>query len=421
MKSRFSILLVGSVLFLVAGCDKDGISSKDEFPHYTQEHVFLLHAGSDTASGAIRDVKFLPDGVTPVREVVTLPDDSEKEIFYRPDFKPWRVFEYFGPRGSKHLKSETVFAVDGSFQSHSLFRQDRTLKESGRRLLDGTYELFDYRDNGVAVLKRRLLSKDNVRTSEDAFSEAGKLVSRSEFSKRGASDVIVTLVFDQEGRALYRTTKTTETYWSGNQTEVFFPGTMKVQFDYQTRRDGSGGYIKQFNLNGELLCSWTIDETKMRIEVHTATNQHHMAYVQYWVRTDKINSGSREWNYELDAVSDHDYGVPEERSDAKWLTRLIEFDPGADRPSHMIIREPYSYSPAQTTQFLNQDGKVVKEEIVTESGDNLVGKTATRTIEPAADPVRPIDWSRMKYQPFEAHPSVDLPVIKVRSVRSTPF
>lgn len=416
MKCRLSVIFVSSVLLLVAGCDKDDVSSKGAFPNQTPEHIYLRHAKDDTTSGAIRGVKFLSDGITPVSEVVSLPDGSEKEVFYKPDFKPWRIFEYYAPRGSKNLKSETVFGVDGSFQSHSVFREDKTRKESGRRLLDGTYELLDFGADGVLILKRRVLSKDNIAISTENFDEAGRLVSKAQFSKRGIYDFVETLYFDKDGNAVYRKTKTTDSLYSDT-TDVFFPGTMKVRLSFDLRPYGAGGWVRQFNLNGDEVCSWTVGDNKMRVEVRSPSNSQHTAYIQYWVRTDgTVSPDSREWNFELDAVFDQDYRVPEEGSSATWLGRMIEFDPGENLPNQLIIREPYSYSSERTTQYLDRTGKVVKEEIVTRSGDSPEDKTEIRSHDPSIAPDKPIDWNRIKYVPLEVPAYVDFPIIKVRSI-----
>ncbi|MBX9667776.1 MAG: hypothetical protein K2X93_09170, partial [Candidatus Obscuribacterales bacterium] len=440
MWKRFAIAFVPAALVAIVGCDGAGQKIEEPLPHTTKNKLMLVPAEKGAEKGPVRDIKLRDDGQSPLSEVTVLPDGAEKEIFYKQDGNASRIVEYFPPsNGVRQLRSESVFIDGAKLQAHSKYREDKTLQERGSRLLDGTYELSGYSASGKTVEKRTILSPEKNPVSAETFNEKGARVTLTTFEKTTYSTSSTTKHFDPATGTLLYMSHSVDQYSYSTRYETFYPGTEKVRYTYDISNDGKDVSVTLFNLNGERLYEWRFDAKGMRFSVLAPRKNDYETYSQLYKRSEKqVSKDSLEWKFELDALVDKDYGLPAEDEDreAKRLHRVIEFAPGADTPYKLAITEPFSYSGARTIQYLNGDGKVVKEDTITDEYveedhpyeyDYQTGqrkkqrvrkdKVDTKTFVNPIEPAKPIDWDRMKYIPFEVPSFIQIPKITIREIK----
>lgn len=416
MKFKTLILLLGlsALVLALSGCNRNEEPAQNPFPKRLNTRIYL------DVPGTVRTVNFADDGRTPVSEQISNDDGTQVDIFYRPDFTSWRRVEYFKPTDKgRQIRREIVFAADGlAYVAHTTYRDNGTKLNEGLRLADGKYQVTAYRDNGKSVAVETVFSAKNTKELETSYRESGSVATQATFGKDGSYDTTETMHFAEDGTALYRT-KVSNSTWSRNVTEVFFAGTLKVQYEVEQDDPGSSGTVTQFSPAGERLREWRVRPDKVEVTVYSAGESGTPLYKQFWVRTDPQPSpDSKVMNFELDAVMEYDYKIPAEGSRDPRIARLIEFDPGQDVPSHLIIKEPYSYSDAKTTQYLNKDGKLERQVVVTpgERWSDKATETETKH-DPAIELERPIDRERCKFVPIDVK-GFDFPTIQARPVYS---
>ncbi len=418
MKLKALVLFLGltAVILALSGCSRKEEAPQNPFQKPLHTRVYVDNAGT------IRTVNFADDGVTPINEQLSNKDGSFSEIFYRPNFSAWRRIDYFPSADEQHrqMKREIVFGPNGyKYVSHTSFREDGSKESEGVRLPSQKYETTEFFKDGKTVARKIVSLEGGDKESVITYRENGSLETQTTYVKGSTYTSSEMLHFNESGVADYRV-KDSDNDWSRKETEVFFPGTMKVQFVVEKSDNSTSGRVEQRNLNGELVKEWSFQTDKIYVTVYgTGQGGTTPLYKQYWIRTDPTPSAtSNVMHFELDAVEEMDYKVPADDSHDPRLGRLIEFDPGQDRPSHMIIKEPYSYSSAKTTLYLNKDGKVERQVVVTPGKSWSDKDTETETKhDPAIALDKPIDWERCKYVPFDVK-GLDLPVIEARPVYS---
>ncbi len=439
MWTRFSIGILSAAVFAIVGCDGAGQKVDETLPHTTKNRLVLQPAAKDADLGVVRDIKLRDDQMTPLSEVTTLPDGSEKEIFYKPDTTPTRVVEYFGSRTARQIRSESVYLDGATLHSHSKYRENKTLQERGERAVNGTYEVSEFHGDGKTVSKKQVLAKDTSPLTEETFNEKGQRLTFSNLDKNQYSTKRATKHFDPATGTLLYMSHGVDQYSYSTRYETFYPGTEKVRYTYDINNDGTGGSVALLNLNGERLYEWRFDAKDMRFSVLAPRKFGSETYSQLYKRSEnQVSKDSLEWKFELDALVDKDYGLPTEDEDreAKRYHRVIEFAPGADMPYKLFIAEPFGYGGARTIQHLNGDGKVVKEEVITDEyveedhpyeydyqtnqkKKQMVrkDKVDTKTFDKPIELAKPIDWERMKYIPFEVPSFIKIPKITIREIK----
>lgn len=398
-RTLLSLLVVATVF--LAGCNEGQSESDNPFPQHASDSVYLPQPPEgSTVDGVMRQVRYAADGITPVSEVISLPDGTGREIFYRPDLTVWRTIDYFGAPRDGRIKNEIVYAQDGhSYVAQNNFREDGTRELTGQRQSDGRYQIDKFRVDGKTVAERVMSNATGKTEREETYSEAGTLAVLTEYQTTHYSVTTLKTYFNEDGTRHHRETKSTDTWSAKIKIETFYPGTDRVKWQYNVFSYGYDALL--FGQGGEKLILWIVNADKVAVEYFDVTRSEALLYSQDWVRSkddQQSDPNSRVRNYELESFQDGDYFVPPPDSDKERLARDIEFDRGANKPARIKIHG--AWRSATTTLFLNGKQQVIRKSEVIED-EHWKKHTKDTVVSPPVKLEKPIDWSRARYQDFE--------------------
>ncbi|MBK9141634.1 MAG: hypothetical protein IPM23_03995 [Candidatus Melainabacteria bacterium] len=407
--ARCFLLLLAATC--IAGCG--GSESQRDYPFSdtATRRVFLSDESGNTR---YRIVDYAADGLTPIRETLNLPDGTSRLIEYRPDRTVMRQLEFYDGKAGQEpkLKKEVVYAPDGmTYLSHSTFTIEGVRLNDGLRESNGKYHTRFYYEDGTTLRYLATTGADTKTESEEHYRRDGSRSAVTTYRYSAYENRAETVNFDSAGVAIY-SVSTGLSDDSEKKFSVYFPGTRDVRLEVYQRV--SGGSVTLFNLNNERVKAWSFDGQKLTVDVYVPGNSgYELAYVQYYTRVPGLQDDPDSMIFELDAVRDFYYENVRDQygySDRR-IARLIEFEPGKSKPSHLVIREAYSYSREQLVQHLDENAKVIKEE---RTPDEFDEEPTVVDINPPADPKIPLRNERFRYDPFELPDYIDLPRIEVR-------
>lgn len=396
----------------IAGCGGNGSQSDYPFSDTATRRVYLTDEPGETR---YRIVDYAADGLTPVRETLSLPDGSNRLIEYRPDRTVMRQLEFYPADSGRQakLKREVLYAPDGvTYLSHSSFTTEGARLSDGLRESSGQYRTRFYHEDGAALKSLATAGADGKTVSEESFRPDGSLSSITTYRYSAFENRAETVNFDSAGVAIYSVSADLASD-SERKFSIYFPGTRDVRLEVRQRQ--SSGSVSLFNRSNERLREWSFDDQRLTLRVFIpGTNGYEAAYIQFYDRVPSPDNPDL-MVFELDAVREFDYKSvpdPDGYSDRR-IARLIEFDPGKSEPSHLVFEEAYSYSREKLVQYLDENSQVVREERTPPEYDK---KPTVVEISPPAGLEKPFQKERFQYEPFELPDYIDLPRLDIRTL-----
>lgn len=403
MSHLFAILLIFTLIGFT-GCSRQETAEPIPFPQKSTSSAYFYTSDDEVNIGVVRLVEKLDDTCTPVKETITYPDGSQRSIHFRADGSIWRIFEFDSPNadgGKPILRRETVYENDGLRpRLHSRFSKSGKRIEKGFREIDNRYHIQYFRDD--LTLEKMVVFNSEHKAEEQHFYRTDETqYQKIRVWKKPQRLGVYTAVtkFNNRGVPILRET-TSDGGWSDKVTESFFPGTEKVE--WKVEDTGYSMNITQFRRNGKKARRWEIKREMMRVEVYSlSSGSNSRLYSQLWNRVDRdITENDKELHFELDAVNEEDFQVYDETGQRKWLRRLVEFEVGGTRPTHIdYVDSPYS---KDRTEYLNENGKIERiERIEDDPGTLFEVKKVDEKVDPPRPLDKPLDYSRFKFVPFE--------------------
>lgn len=302
---------------------------------------------------------------------------------------------------ARQLRYATQRAQDGSFLFDQSFRLDGTKIRVGRRLPDGLYEVYLYREDGQSVWKHQLVAGQKEPIFEEGFYPSGAKQSVTRMNADNSGEM---RTFYEDGKP-ESVTSFPVAKWDPI-TSVFYFGdgqNVRLRVYYQSL----GTHAEYFRENGTL--RMTFDEvfstTGGSISWRFFDSEGNPKYEQTFYVEKKTVNGKEERLYRLRDVT--------ELNAAGEAMRKISFRGDGKTPDKVVISRPAGNAWGGTFKSFREDGTLEKIE-----ERDTKGKVTEETAYPQAQGIKEDFPQKYLTMPNDPLPPVPLRTPAVRKAYS---
>ena len=397
------LLLAAGLLLTVGGRKEEDITITRVFPPQLDNRLEFHQSKNNKEK--VREVKYLPDGITKESAKVTYETGNTGFITYRTAGDGKGTIEkvkvtYPTVAGKpERVARELELDVDGkTYLSDRVLREDGVLQYTGNRTANDKYETFDYRDDGKSIQRHQVFLR-LFSTWRLDVEEAYRLDNTVERSVSRRDDgTVITKQFSDKSKLEYRsvanawgTSTETEYYDADGQTVNKKIELSTYDVTVTTYSNGNMAEARRFYSNYDYMTLTVYDAA--------GNKQRRQSYrAKRWgdIRTNGKIDGSK---YSLSEVEYWDGNGFELRD--------IDFRSDGITPVDIVLRDPKDatngswYYPRTVKQF-RQDGTL--ESVTVYDGRANVTKTETHT---AAENIREqLDPADLAQRPIEEPPEL---------------